>query len=181
MAEVGESALVVLIPAADRVVAELRHHLDENATIGVPAHVTVLSPWLAPELIDDTVLAQLTQLFAAVDGFEVTFAETNWFGSNVLWLAPADDRPFLGLTDRLFAAFPDHPPFERRFDDIVPHLTVRSGRPLPDLQRAERDVRSRLPISAGITSVALLTRADGESAFSQRATFPLCAASDRRR
>ena len=43
-----ESAVLVPIPAAERVVSTHRSRLDGAAALGVPAHVTVLFPFVPP-------------------------------------------------------------------------------------------------------------------------------------
>ena len=54
-----QSALLVPVPAAEPAVAEHRARLDGSARDGVPAHLTVLYPFLPPALVDDVVLASL--------------------------------------------------------------------------------------------------------------------------
>ena len=57
---VGTSALVVTVPAAERAVGPWRLHYDPSAAAGMPAHVTVLFPWLAASAVDaDVPTAQL--------------------------------------------------------------------------------------------------------------------------
>jgi hypothetical protein len=46
-----ESAVLVPIPAAERVVSTHRSRLDGAAALGVPAHVTVLFPFVPPSAI----------------------------------------------------------------------------------------------------------------------------------
>ena len=44
-----------------------------------------------------------------------------------MYLAPDPAAPFSALTDGIFRAFPDYPPFEGKFDTVVPHVTVAHG------------------------------------------------------
>src|SRR4051812_37947925 len=53
------SGLIVEVPESESVVGHHRDALDINARGGVPAHVTVLYPFLPPHLIDDVVLDRL--------------------------------------------------------------------------------------------------------------------------
>jgi len=57
----------VEIPQAERVVRRFRERLDPSARLGVPAHITVLYPFIPPAGLDAAVLGQLERLFAAVD------------------------------------------------------------------------------------------------------------------
>jgi hypothetical protein len=60
-----QSALLLPVPAAESVVGPHRARRDASARDGVPAHVTVLYPFL-PTAIGPDVLAALAQLFAGV-------------------------------------------------------------------------------------------------------------------
>ncbi len=52
-----QSAVLVPVPEAERVVSRHRIRLDPAAELGVPAHVTVLYPFVAPPAITATTLA----------------------------------------------------------------------------------------------------------------------------
>ncbi|MEU2349616.1 2'-5' RNA ligase family protein [Modestobacter sp. NPDC049651] len=109
-----------------------------------------------------------------VPPFGYRFAGTGWFGDDVLWLAPGDPAPFRALSDRLQAEFPEHPPFEGAFGDVVvPHLTVGHRHPPAVLAAAEREVRTGLPVSGTAAEVVLLTEDEVGGAWSPRAVFPL--------
>ncbi len=152
------SAVVVPVEAAEPVVAEHRRRLDPSAPWGVPAHVTVLVPFVPPAAIDDDVLARLAAALATVDAFDCVFARCAWFDDRVLWLAPEPAAPFCALTAAVVAAFPDHPPYGGAFDDVVPHLTVGERlRATPaDLRTAEAAVALGLPVHARIDRVLLM-------------------------
>jgi 2'-5' RNA ligase superfamily len=83
-----ESALLVAVPEAEPAVREHRARLDSSARDGVPAHLTVLYPFLPPAAIDGAVLASLRRLFAGFAPFAVTLDRVSWFGEQVVWLAP---------------------------------------------------------------------------------------------
>jgi 2'-5' RNA ligase len=168
-----QSGLIVAVPEAEPVVAPHRHRLDASAPLGVPAHITVLFPFLPPELIDETVLEDLGQLFAGVRPFRFRLDHTDWFGDDVLWLGPHDPGPFRALTERVYAAFPACPPFEGQFDDVVPHLTVGHGRAVNDLRAAEKSVQTHLPIDGYAIAVTLMTQQSTGGHWSVGATFSL--------
>jgi hypothetical protein len=128
---------------------------DLAAHWGVPAHVTVLYPFVPPAAIDETVLAELAGATAAVSPFRAEWRRTGWFVADVLCLAPEPASSFRALTAAVWHAFPDHPPYGGRFDEVVPHLTVGHDAPLDDLRAAERDVVTRLPITMVVNAVQL--------------------------
>lgn len=153
--------------------ARHRERLDASAPLGVPAHITVLFPFLPPQTIDPPALAELDHLFTAVSRFRFQMDHTDWFGDDVLWLAPRDPGPFRALTQRVCQAFPAFPPFEGQFDDVVPHLTIGHGHPVNDLRAAEASVQAHLPIDGHATAVTLMTQQSAAGQWAKAATFTL--------
>ncbi len=150
-----------------------RERLDASAPLGIPAHITILFPFMPPETIDPPALTRLGELFAGVSRFSFRLDHTDWFGDDVLWLAPKDPRPFRALTQHVFRAYPAFPPFEGQFDDVVPHLTVGHGHPLNDLRAAEDSVQDRLPVESSATAVTLMTQQSSGGHWTKTATFTL--------
>jgi 2'-5' RNA ligase len=167
------SALIIEVPEAEPAVRHHQEHLDTSAPLGIPAHITILFPFMPPETIDPPTLIRLGQLFADVSRFRFRLDHTDWFGDDVLWLAPRNPRPFRALTQRVFRAYPAFPPFEGQFDDVIPHLTIGHGHPLNDMRTAEDSVRGRLPIEASATAVTLMTQQAAGGHWTKAATFPL--------
>jgi hypothetical protein len=162
-----ESALVVLVPEAEPAVSSWRSDLDPSAALGVPAHVTLLYPFVEPTDLDDTVLSTVARAIGVSRPFDFALDEVRWFGDTVMWLAPSPPAPFIVLTQALVDAFPDCPRYGGSVgDEIIPHLTVADGAPLALSQRAARAVREALPLRARAQAVALLV--GGRSPMSWR-------------
>jgi hypothetical protein len=168
-----ESGLLVEIPQAEPAVGRFRERLDSGARLGVPAHITVLYPFIPPAELDDGVLGQLERLFAAVPRFAFRLDRTSWFGQGAVWLAPSDPGPFRLLTQRVVEAFPAYPPYGGDFEDPTPHLTIGDSPAVDDLRAAEESVRPLLPIIGEVTAVSLITQEIPGGQFSRAATFPL--------
>jgi 2'-5' RNA ligase len=156
-----ETAVIVPIDAAEVVVAEHRRKLDAATSWGVPAHVTVVYPFVHPMAADDAVLSRLGAALSSVPAFECSFTRCQWFGAAVLWLAPEPEQPFRDLTTAVWQAFPEYPPYGGAFDDVVPHLTVgevseRGRGSLQQLRAAEADVSPQLPIRTRVDHVLLI-------------------------
>lgn len=174
MADPGpRSGLMVEVPEAEPAVARHRERLDASTQLGIPAHITVLSPFMPPQAIGPAALTRLEHLFAAVSRFRFQLDRTAWFGNEVLWLAPRDPRPFRALTRAVVQAFPAYPPYQGQFGDSTPHLTIGKGRPLTDLRAAEASVRAHLPIDAQATAVTLVTQQSTTGPWTKAATFTL--------
>jgi 2'-5' RNA ligase len=151
-----ESAVIVAVPAAEAAVGRVRAELDRSAQWGVPAHVTVLYPFVPPKHIDNDVVAVLAAAIGTVPAFDVTFSRVGWFGDGVAWLAPEPDQPFRALTAAVWQRFPDRPPYRGAFDDVVPHLTIGHDAPVTVLRPAADAVAARLPIQARVAAAQLI-------------------------
>jgi 2'-5' RNA ligase len=168
-----QSALIVEVPEAESAVAGLRAQLDASAPLGIPAHFTVLFPFMPPGAIGPAVLTELADLLGTVSRFRFRLGRTEWFGDEVLWLAPHDPGPFRALTQAVYQAYPAYPPFEGRHSDVVPHLTVGIGHPVADLRAAEESVRVHLPVDGHATVVTLMTEQSAGGRWAKAATFAL--------
>ena len=114
-----ESAVLVPIPAVEPVVAEHRRRLDPGSAWGVPAHVTVLYPFVPPSEHGPEMLERLAEVVGSVPTFSCSFTGPAWFNDHVVWLRPAPDTSFRALTDAVWRSFPDYPPFGGVHDDVV--------------------------------------------------------------
>jgi hypothetical protein len=169
----SQSALIVEVPEAEAAVARWRERLDENAAMDIPAHITVIAPFLPPAGIGAPVLGALERLFGGVPGFRFRLARTAWFGEQVLWLAPDDPGPFSALTRRVHAAFPACPPYGGQHDEVIPHLTVGLHQPLGEMRAAEEAVGPQLPIEARASAVTLMAGPASGGPWTRTARFPL--------
>ena len=169
-----ESALIVCTPEADAVIGKCRLLHDPSAVRGVPAHITVLYPFKAPEAITPTDLRTLAQLFSTFPAFDVTLEEFRRF-THVLYLAPEPATPFRALTEAVAARFPDYPPYGGAYDEVIPHMTVAQADDPRDLDQIEAEFAAKcntgLPIHAHVTEIVLLDNATG--IWRRRAVFPL--------
>jgi 2'-5' RNA ligase len=151
-----ESALLVVVPEAEPAVGRHRARLDRSARDGVPAHLTVLYPFRSAPSIDATVTGALRRLFAGFAPFAVTLDRIGWFGEDVVWLGPRDERPFRALTSGAYAAFPDCPPYGGQYADVIPHLTIGDRADRAGLRAAAAAVRGYLPVASRATEVTLM-------------------------
>jgi hypothetical protein len=174
-----ETALLVLVPAAEPAVSSHRARLDEAARDGVPAHITVLYPFLPPAQVSQSLLASLGTLFAGTAAFEFTLDRIGWFGAEVAWLGPRDPAPFTSLTSLAVTAFPSCPPYGGQYPGMTPHLTIGASGPPQALRAAAESVRARLPIQAAAEQVTLMagprpgTPGTPPGQWRTIATFPL--------
>jgi 2'-5' RNA ligase len=169
-----ESALVVLIPEADRLIEAFRERYGASATSGVPAHVTVLYPFKSLDKLTEDVITTLRELFIKIPGFSASFSEVSWF-PDMLYLAPVPSEPFKRLTERVVEIFPDTPPYGGAFAEIIPHLTIAQASDAQELGKIADDfdevVKDMLPIQVWVDSVCLLDNSCGR--WEMQAKFSL--------
>ena len=166
-----ETALIVEVPAAEPVVGQFRAQFGGNAPLGIPAHITILAPFMPASRIDAGTLADLENLASRTKAFDFLLDHTAWFGTSVLWVGPRDPRPFRELTERVFASFPEFPPFQGQFDEVVPHLTVGYDHDLDEMLHAEQVIGANLPIPARAYAVTLMTELVPRGQWSTFATI----------
>jgi len=158
----GDSALLVAIPEAEPVVGRFRLVHDAVAAVGIPAHVTVLYPFVPRDRLTNEVRHAVSVIFGALPAFDYRFGRVARFGHTTVYLAPEPAESFTGLTDAVHARWPEHPPYGGVFDVVIPHLTVGDGLGAATadvLEVAAREALTRHgPIVGRAIEVALMTR-----------------------
>ena len=158
-----ETALISRVPEAEPFIGRFRERFDPPARRNVPAHVTILYPFMPPGDVDEGVLEQLRIAIDAVPNFAFRLAETRRFDVGSLYLAPNPGESFTRLTNNVHRAFPDYPPFGGKFDTVVPHVTVAHGDP-QTLGEVDIALRIALPpggIAARCSEVVLIENTTG--------------------
>jgi len=151
------SGLVLLVPELEPRIADLRAAHDPAARQGMPAHLTLLYPFMDPVTFGPTQRARLAEVFRGVSALELTFSRVGRF-PEVLWIAPEPTEPVIALVRAIAAAFPDFPPYGGQFESVIPHVTVAHGDGL-DLGALEPEVRRRLdrPVVQRVEAASLFT------------------------
>jgi 2'-5' RNA ligase len=171
-----QSAVIVAVPSAEPVVEKHRLRFDEAASWGVPAHVTVLYPFLHPTRLDAGVIELVRKALSAVAAFACSFSSTRWFGADVVWLAPEPSTPFAEMTAALVGAFPDCSPYGGAYgDDVTPHLTLGEARlgSADELRAAELEVAAVLPVEATVTEALLIAGTTAPGSWGIVSRLPL--------
>lgn len=119
-----ETGLIIPVPAFEAFIQEHRTHNAAVSPEGVPAHLTLLYPFLSPQRCDD-VHSDVVSFFADVEPFEFELTEVGWFEDRVVFLAPSNPAPFIELTERLITRWTQCIPYGgRHAGKHVPHLTL---------------------------------------------------------
>jgi 2'-5' RNA ligase len=162
--------IIVPVPEGEAIVRAWRERYDSVAALGVPAHITLLYPFLAADEVDADGRAFLTELFARTPAVRATLARVGRF-PEVVYLAPEPAAWFSDLTEILSRRF-GLLPYGGAYDSVVPHLTVAQHADSAVLDEVTEQVAPRLPIEISVGEVWLMEqRAEGH--WQHRATFPL--------
>ena len=162
----AESALIIAVPEAEPLVKEWRERFDWSAAQGVPAHITILYPFMPPNEIASEVLADLRDFFTQFATFEFTLPETRRFPT-VLYLAPSPDAPFKTLTEAVVERYPDYQPYDGALSasEVIPHLTIADMVEAAQLDDLEREFMhqhgTQLPVKAKAREVLLIENSSG--------------------
>jgi 2'-5' RNA ligase len=154
----GRSAIVVPFALPDALEAIRRDHVD-NARLGVPAHVTLLFPFIPAASIERADVERVATAISLTLAFDVEFREATSFDpiptkEGVVWLAPEPADQFIAVTEALAVAFPGYEPYGGIHDTVIPHLTLANvDVDLPALISA---ARTELPFRRRVDAAALL-------------------------
>lgn len=168
-----ESALVVPVEAAEPAVAAWRTRFDPAAQWGVPAHITVLYPWVPPAEIDDGILVRLRDLLARFEGFGFTLDAVGRFDGDVLCLRPQPSERFGELTTTVVDQWPQYQPYGGIHDVVIPHLTVAEMDIDGRFDEVAADLATHTPIVTRAGSVNLMVGRQQPGSWRTLATFDL--------
>jgi 2'-5' RNA ligase len=166
-----ETAVIIPVAGLPPVIEDLRLRHDPTARAGVPAHVTILHPFLAPELITDERLAELEALLAGFAAFDFSLVALRGFGDGTVYLAPDPERPFADMTARVSADF-GVAPYRGAYAEVVPHLTLAQAAGEAERGRIDAELAPVLPLTAA-ASVAWLLVGSTDTEWTVCRSFPL--------
>jgi hypothetical protein len=168
--EASQSAVLLCVPEAEPLVGAWRSMGDPSAARGVPAHVTLLYPFLPAGALDEGVLGELEWFFAGVDAFGLQFEDLGQFeAEGVLYLRPRGEV-LVELVRSLALRWPECPPYGGKHPDPTPHLTVVHSADHRLRQQACDKVAAGLPLRATARQASLWV-CDADGTWSERATF----------
>jgi 2'-5' RNA ligase len=151
------SAVIVratLPPALER----LRRRSVRVALVGVPAHLTMLHPFVAPVRLRADVRRRLASVAAATRPFDYHLRGAEAW-PDVLYAAVEPVEPFVELQRRLGEAFPDFPVYGADSGiEFVPHVTVADVPPIGDPVTLEDPSWRSLPRPGRAAAIEVIAR-----------------------
>lgn len=165
-----ESALLVPVPEAEPSVRRHRFRYDSIARRGVPAHITVLYPFVPPDAMTDAIATAVRDVLAPFPAFSFRLSRLEQFPEGARYLAPQPTEPFVRLTEALTVRFPEFRPYGGIHAEVIPHLTVAQNPAAPAAEIAQ--LRDHLPIACHASELWLMSE-DDDHRWRTRSTFAL--------
>jgi len=157
----AESVIIVPVLSAEAVVGKWRKKYDPVALHGIPAHVTLLYPFLNPQYLTSDILDKLGDIFFKVHKFSFTLSRIDTF-PGVVYLEPSPRENFVRITGELVKNFPANPAYGGKYPEIHPHLTLAQLTNNSDTGKVEAeiaaDILSKLPLTAVAEEVWLMVK-----------------------
>lgn len=150
-----ESALVIPARGLPPYIDTFRERYVPDARAGVPAHITVVYPFLAPAALSEDVIADLVRLVGRQPAFQYSLVALREFAGGILYLAPSPAEPFVALTRVVSGRFGIQP-YSGLYEEVVPHLTVAQTADEPERRRLSAVLEPALPLAAAAEEVWLM-------------------------
>jgi len=164
-----DSALLVPVPEAEPCVQRHRFRYDSIALRGVPAHITVLFPFMSRGAITEATTSSVRDVVASFSAFSFSLTRVERF-PEALYLAPEPAEPFVRLTEALADRFPSFPPYGGAHPEVIPHLTVAQDPDTPTKELTE--ISRHLPIACAAREIWLMVEGD-DGRWHKQSTFSL--------
>ena len=147
----AERVIIVPVLNAEPIVGKWGKKYDPVALHGIPAHVTLLYPFLDPQYITSDILAKLGDVFFKVHKFSFTLTRIDTF-PGVVYLEPTPKENFVQITQDLVKTFPANPAYGGKYPEIHPHLTLAQIQNIGETDKVEAeiatDILGKLPLTA---------------------------------
>jgi 2'-5' RNA ligase len=139
----------------------MRRRSVGDASSGLPAHLTMLYPFVDPGRLRADVRRRLAAMAAMTPSFEYQLAgPASW--PNATYVAVDPTAPFVALQGRLAEAFPAFPIYgtDPGFE-FVPHVTIAEGPPAGDPAILDDPAWRSLPRTGRVASIEVIARLPG--------------------
>lgn len=172
MPKIGQTGVIIPVPAVDELLATVATRYPGTVREGIPAHLSVLYPFIAAEQVDEQLIGVLSGLFTGQSPISVSFAAVRR-NAGFVYLPPRPAGRIAQLVGTVRQRWPEVTPYAGLYGDVEPHVTIAICSSAETAVRIERDTHPVLPIPAELRE-AWLVEFDGK--WSLRARFEFGAA-----
>ncbi len=136
-----------------------------------PPHVTLLTPWAAPD--DGAALERLRAVAGRSAPLRLRFSTADSFPeSRVVWLRPDPEPSLTALLTDVLTSFPEYPPYEGRHPEPTLHLTVSADGGPELLHEVRRALAEDGPVEHDVDRISVFAR-DDDDVWREAAWVPL--------
>src|SRR5262249_27254352 len=135
MVKLGQTGLVFMAPEAEPVLSIVASTYPHLVRPGLPAHITVLYPWIPIDRVSDDALGLCAQLAAATPRTKLTLNDIG-IRPGFVYLSCADASHVEDVCNAAQKAWPDLPPYGGKYNDSRPHITLALG----EMRREDQEV-----------------------------------------
>lgn len=151
----GRTGLVIPVPAADEALAWVSGWYPEAVRDGVPAHLSLLYPFLAAGDLDAGVLTALREVFDHQPPMRVVLSRCRRRGGFV-YLVPEPVAPLRDLIGALRSDWPAPVAHRGLGEEVEPHVTVAMGVAERTAAVIQREASESLPLTVELSEAWLV-------------------------
>jgi hypothetical protein len=157
-----ETAIVVPVEGAELLLSTAATALDFDRPPGMPAHVTLLYPFVDAERLVVGHAYEAQRALSGVQPFECSFSSIGRFDDPpvAIYLEPKPVEQFSAMIEALIEAFPKFPPYGGAVEEVVPHLTIVETADRNLWAEAEEWVKPQLPVRTSVQGFSIYTQTD---------------------
>lgn len=145
MADPGKETALIVPVRLPEPLEILRRRCIQDARHGLPAHATLLYPFVEPGALDEGLRLRLATIVAGHAPFTFRLAgRGRW--PTALFASVEPEDPFRSLHEDLATAFPEFPIYGGAFP-FVPHVTVAEGPAAVDPAVVDNPAWGVLPVA----------------------------------
>jgi hypothetical protein len=135
MTIVGQTALVFLVPEAEAPLSRVASAFPQLVRPGLPAHVTILSPWIPLDEVNQKALDLCAGLAASMAERTVSFNKIG-MKPGFIYLGSDEASSIEAICDAAKRTWPCLPPYAGKHKDLLAHITLALGDMRPGDQEA---------------------------------------------
>ena len=134
--------------------------MKKTPGLGMPAHATLMYPFVRPDEIDDEILARISEVLARHACLTLEMREQRRW-PDTLYASVEPQEAVMALQSDLEAAFPAYPAYGGAFP-FYPHVTIVEGDAVERPENQQDPAWRCLPITRQVRHVDLMSSRDGK-------------------
>lgn len=149
-----ESAVIVRVTLPDAL-DRLRLRCVQHAALRVPAHVTLLYPFVEAAALSTEIRRTIGSIASGHASFSFGLSGPfQW--PDTVYAAVDPEEPFLAIHRELAAAFPGYPIYGRPGFELIPHVTIADSQYVDDPSVVGDSSWSDLPVDRSVSGLEVI-------------------------